>query len=428
MSRNIGRYTVLGRLGQGGMGTVYKVRHRELGRIMALKLLQPNDLLVQIMGAEAVQAAFLREARLMAACDHRNLATVWDLDQDQGRFFMVLEYMCMNVGALIGEGMVAEAPTRAMSPLLALDVVRQTLAGLGFLHRAGVVHRDVKPANLLLASDGVIKVIDLGLSRMRGETGIRSRGLKVGSPYYCAPEQEDDPGRAGPAADLYSAGVLLHRLLTGMLPDGGPVAAPLFTPPWIEFFRQALAEDPEDRFADARIMRDFLDLLEEDLRSRSDADCMLPEPACTVLGQLRSRPLRTGVFPRPFPFLDGLNRPLAFHQGGLKEVEDGELDVCTGLVWGHVSPWPMTWDEARAFVAESGKEWRLPTVDELVSLLRPAQGPDGCCPWPFPDRHLWLWTADRRSFCSAWFVDLSSSAVLYQDTTCRFHARPVRPA
>ena len=220
MSRNIGRYTVLGRLGQGGMGTVYKVRHRELGRIMALKLLQPNELLVQIMGAEAVQAAFLREARLMAACDHRNLAAVWDLDQDQGRFFMVLEYMCMNVGALIGEGMVAEAPTRAMSPLLALDVVRQTLAGLEFLHRAGVVHRDVKPANLLLASDGVIKVIDLGLSRMRGETGIRSRGLKVGSPYYCAPEQEDDPGRAGPAADLYSAGVLLHRLLTGMLQIG----------------------------------------------------------------------------------------------------------------------------------------------------------------------------------------------------------------
>ncbi len=87
---DIGRYTVLGPLGRGGMGGVYKVGHRELGRIMALKLLQPHELLTGLMGEEAVRAAFLREARLMAACDHRNIASVWDLDEDRGRPCMVL--------------------------------------------------------------------------------------------------------------------------------------------------------------------------------------------------------------------------------------------------------------------------------------------------------------------------------------------------
>jgi len=421
----IGRYNVLGTLGRGGMGGVYKVGHQALGRVMALKLLQPHQLLNELMGEDKVRSAFLREARLLGSCDHRNIASVWDLDEDRGRPFMVLEYLCMNVADLIGEGRVVENRTRIVPPRTALDFVRQTLNGLEYLHGLGIVHLDVKPGNLMLSGDGTIKLIDLGLSRLRGEAWVKPRGLKIGSPYYAAPEQEGNPENAGERADLYAVGVVLHRLVSGLLPVDGLADLPLFSRAWREFFLRALATDPVARFQDAGAMREALDILEADLQSRSDHDCVLAEPECTVMGTLRSVPLRTGVGPRPFDFLDELYRPLKFHQAELEKVAGGWLDRCTGLVWGPVSPWPMTWDEGVASVADA---WRMPTVEEVVSLLRPGQGLVEFCHRPFEGRYLWVWTGDRRSYTSAWFVDVGGGAVLAQDRSCRFHVRPVRSA
>ena len=195
----IGRYTVLGTLGRGGMGGVYKVEHQALGRIMALKLLQPHELLSELMGENKVRSAFLREARILGSCEHRNIASVWDLDEDRGRPFMVLEYLCMNVGNLIGEGRVVEKATRIVPPRTALDFVRQTLDGLEYLHGLGIVHLDVKPGNLMLGSDGTIKLIDLGLSRLRGEAWVKPRGLKI-PPHQPAPQHAQPPRRVLDAA------------------------------------------------------------------------------------------------------------------------------------------------------------------------------------------------------------------------------------
>jgi len=342
---DIGRYTVLGPLGRGGMGAVYKVRHQGLGRIMALKLLKPHELLVELMGEDAVRAAFLREARILAACEHRNVAAVWDLDEDRGWPFMVLEYLCMNVGALIGENRVVENPTRLVPPLTALDFVGQALDGLQYLHDLGIVHLDIKPGNLMLGSDGTIKLIDLGLSRLRGEPWVRPRGLKIGSPYYAAPEQVNHPEQADERADLFAAAVVLHRLVTGVLPVDGTATGTFVSEGWREFFVRALDPDPDRRFQSARHMRQALNALGADLRGREDDGCVFREPVCAAPGPLRSTPLRTGVVSRPFAFLDELFRPLRYQQAELEEVGDGWLDRCSGLIWGPVSPWPMTWDE-----------------------------------------------------------------------------------
>lgn len=429
---DIGAYTILGRLGRGGMGGVYKVRHRALGRIMAMKRLQPHELLVDLLGVDEVRRRFVHEARLMAACEHRNIASVWDLRDEGADLFMVLEYLCMNLGTLIGESGVVEAPSRPVPAAKALDFVRQTLGGLDFLHRRGIVHRDVKPFNLMLGSDGGIKIIDLGLSSVRGETLATPRGLKIGSPYYAAPEQERAPDHAGPRADLYSVGAVLHRLVCGLLPPepGQPHDAAVLSGAWADFFGQALAVRPDERFADARAMRRALDGLEADLVARREPECVWREPSDSH--RPRAASIRTGVRPaQPFLFLTPLFQPRVFHAPDLTPVADGWLDRTTGLVWGRISALPLTWDEASQDTArlarDSGLAWRMPTVEEVVTLLEPDTTLETFCPaGQFSGEHLWLWTGDRRGFTSAWFVDVVSRAVLAQDMTCRFHVRPVR--
>ncbi len=418
---DIGRYRVLGRLGRGGMGGVYKVRHRELDRIMALKLLEPREPLTTLMGEEGVRTAFLREARLLARCDHNHVAGVWDLDQDRGRPFMVLEYLCMNLGSLIGESSTLEDPTRPLPLQRALDFALQTLDGLEYLHDLGIVHLDIKPGNLMLDSQGRIKIIDLGLSRTPERRRSTPRGLKIGTPGYCPPEQETSPDRADHRADLYALAVVLHRLVTGRLPD----AQTRSHRGWEDFFDRALASAPRDRFPHAPAMRTALAGLRDNL---PHDDCPLPQATCTMSAPLRATPVRTGVTPTPFPFLDALFRPIRHHDGVLEPGRDGWLDRCTGLVWGDVSRWPMAWDRALDYAAEHGPGWRLPTVDELVSLLRTNLDPAQFCQRPFDDRYLWIWTGDRRSYTSAWFVDVGGGAVLARDMTCHFHVRPVRRA
>lgn len=423
---DIGRYTVLGRLGRGGMGTVYKVRHRELGRIMALKLLAPREMLDELMGAEAVRNAFLREARLMGSCEHHHVAAVSDLDADRERPFMVMEYLGMNLGVLIGERDRQESATRPVPLFRALDFVRQMLDGLEYLHDHGIVHLDIKPANVMLDSLGTIKIIDFGLSRLHDHDWRVPKGVKIGTPGYCPPEQEQRPHDADNRADLFAAAVVLHRLLTGHMPGAGPFST-LSEVLW-DFFSTALAANPRDRYPNAATMRCALDTVASRLAENDQTTCVASEAQCRQFGPLRAQPIRTGVDPHPFGFVDDLFRPLQYHDGTLEPVADGWLDSCTGLVWGEVSPWPMTWENARRHAEGLSPEgiWRLPTVEELLSLVRPDDPLSHFCRRPFDGRYLWVWTADRRSFTAAWFVDVGGGAVLAQDMSCRFHARPVR--
>ena len=230
---NLGQYLLLERLGQGGMGEVFKARHRVLDRFVALKVIRPEF----VNHADAVER-FRRECRAAGRLSHPNIVTVHDAHQAGDVHFMAMEYLDgKDLGRLLKEG-------GPLPPGDACDYARQAALGLQHAHEKGMVHRDVKPANLMLTTGGVVKVLDLGLARLRvgadaGATtsDLTRAGSIMGTPDYMAPEQAaGDSAVADGRADVYSLGCTLFHLLTGRPPFPGKtarekIAAHLCQPP-----------------------------------------------------------------------------------------------------------------------------------------------------------------------------------------------------
>jgi serine/threonine protein kinase len=211
----LGPYLLLERLGEGGMGTVYKARHRSMERVVALKIIRPE----RLAQGDALQR-FQREIRALAQLAHANIVTAYHADCAGDTSFLVMEYV---------EGTDLYRLVEASGPLavpLACDFIRQAALGLQHACERGLVHRDVKPSNLLLAQDrAVIKLLDLGLARhetagvsatVPGE--LTREGVMLGTPDYMAPEQAVDPRQADIRADIYSLGCTLYYLLVARPP------------------------------------------------------------------------------------------------------------------------------------------------------------------------------------------------------------------
>jgi serine/threonine-protein kinase len=441
--KHIGRYRVRGLLGKGGMGRVYKVSHPVIPRMFALKTLEPAEALARLLGPARLRSLFVDEIRRMADLDHPHIIGVLDADIDATPPFYVMDYHCRNLGQVIGETFRTEAPTRPLPVTRAVVYVRQVLRGLTRLHHAGIVHRDIKPFNILLTAADQVKICDFGLSLLRGERFPAPPTLKVGSPYYAAPEQEEDPDEAGITADLYSAGVMLYRMLSGRLPER-PQAAPLsrwqpdLDDAWDVFFEHALAPDPAARFPQAGAMHDDLAALTADWQARWQATCgPLPDAAPRAraaaaghAASVRALPLKTGPRTSPSRFgLDKLWRPRVYPSPSFVPEADARVlcDTRTGLAWQRGgSPFALDWRQAREYTARLNREgfggrhnWRLPTIAELITLLQPnPTGRDHCLPPVFDRRPHRLWSSDRRTFTSAWHVDLEMGFVSWQDLTC----------
>jgi len=452
--RTIGKYEILGLLGRGGMGAVYKVRLPGAGRIMALKLLAPRENLVDLLGAEEVARRFLDEARALGGLEHENIVRVCDFDHHQGRPFFVMEHYCDNLSVLIGEADRVETPTRRLSLSRAVSYARQTLSGLARLHHAGIVHRDVKPGNLLISGDDIIKIADFGLSAVRGRGAKGPKSLKIGSPFYCAPEQERDPAAAGPPADLFSASVTLERLLTGLIPKepGGRATKPSrlnadLDADWDAFFEKGRRPDPRQRFQSAKDMIRALDALHAAWSERIDAVCRLEEGpeyfgkhlvfARPVPGSLRAAPVKAGPAQARQAFaVDMLLRPKPYLENDFADNGDATVsDAASGLMWQKGgSDYPVNFAEARdhawqlnemAFAGHT--DWRLPTVAELLSLIRPEPKRGGhCLPNALTPIARRLWSADARSFVSGWFADVDTGFIGFADHSCRLGVRAVR--
>ena len=261
-----GKYEILGKIREGGMGAVYKVRHRLLDEIRVVKVVRP-----QVEGKSAAAERFLREAKVAIRLRHPNIATLYDFAvDDEGIAFIVMEH-------IDGWSLLDVLQSYGPPPLpLTLEIARQTLRALAYLHRQQIVHRDISPDNVMLARDGdgrpLVKLIDLGIAKAVGATadGLTTTGIFLGKPRYASPEQFEGRG-IGPQSDLYSFAVVLYELLTGRCPVHGQdapsfMAGHLLRPP-LEFDEvdpkgtvpddlravvlQALAKKPQERMPGA---------------------------------------------------------------------------------------------------------------------------------------------------------------------------------
>lgn len=449
--KTIGKYIVCGLLGRGGMSVVYKALLPVVNKVVALKLLNPHPMLADLLGEVPIAERFRAEAVLMASFRHLHLVEILDFDFAEGRPFFTMEHYPRSLGMLIGEGVRTDAECRVLPLEQALRYGRELLLGLGRLHRAGWVHRDIKPHNLLLDDEGRLKISDLGLSKLRGEgAAALPPGLIVGSPFYAAPEQVKDAEDVDFRADLYAAGVVIHRLVTGRFPEDlqGARASrfhPDADPAWDAFLAKSVHADPERRFSRAEEMLDALEALGESWRDKKSSFCaqfafLAPEgrdESGEGDGPIRSTPVK--VTPKLAPEVfscDPLWRPLRFRSSqSLQQTGRGTVrDLSTGLVWQSPGPPdPMNWRDAQTYVERlrTGSHggvgtWRLPTVDELFTCLDPPHlNSSHCAPSAFESGKTCLWSCDRSSFMGAWYVDMELGFASWADQSSLFFVRPV---
>ena len=206
-----GRYRVLRKIGGGGMADVYLCEDLTLGRRVALKVL-----LQRFLDDPKFVERFRREAKAAAGLNHPNLVSIYDWGEVDGTYFIVMEYV---------EGETLKDLVRRQGRLGGNEAVRislQLLAALEFAHRTGIVHRDIKPQNVMLDRDGNVKVMDFGIARA-GDSGMTEVGSILGTAQYLAPEQARGQ-RVDERSDLYSVGIVLYEMLTGTVPFKGDSA------------------------------------------------------------------------------------------------------------------------------------------------------------------------------------------------------------
>ena len=263
-NRRIGDYEVLGVLGSGGMGKVFKVRNVISDRVEAMKILLPD-----LAGQQELADRFLREIKLLASLDHPNIAQLRTALTLSNRLVMVMEYV-------EGTTLAARLEQGPIPPDEAVGYVKQVLGALAYAHGRNVIHRDIKPANMMLTPGGTVKLMDFGIARASGDASMTTTGTTVGSLFYMSPEQVKG-GAVDSRSDLYSLGVSLYEMVTGQRPFKANSDYSLMTAQLQErpkppselqpglpgqlngIILHAMSKEPSDRFQSAEEFRQALD-------------------------------------------------------------------------------------------------------------------------------------------------------------------------
>jgi serine/threonine protein kinase/formylglycine-generating enzyme required for sulfatase activity len=310
----LGQYVLLDRLGEGGMGEVFKARHTTMGRVVAIKLIHKD----RLTDTTAVKR-FHREIQAAAQLAHPNVVHAYDADQVDGTHIFVMEYIeGIDLAKLVKE----KGPVPIEE---ACDYIRQAALGLQHAHEKGMVHRDIKPQNLLLAKNGTVKILDMGLARVarpdsdEASTTLTKEGAVMGSLDYIAPEQAMDSHTVDNRADLYSLGCTFYLLLTGKVPfPGGDALAKLMkhkleepvpveklrpdVPPGLAaIVRKLMAKQPEERYQTPAEVAEALTPFSHALKAASAlVACPLPAASAwntaTEAGSRPAAPASTQTF------------------------------------------------------------------------------------------------------------------------------------
>ncbi|NQV72617.1 serine/threonine protein kinase [bacterium] len=262
--QTISHYEILEQLGAGGMGVVYKARDTKLDRIVALKFLP-----AALSRDENVKARFIQEAKAASSLDDPHICTIFDIaEAPDGQLFIVMAYYD---GTTL-QGLIEK---RRINIDDAASIARQMAKGLASAHDAGIVHRDVKPANIMITSKGMVKILDFGVAKLNESSDLTREGSTIGTASYMSPEQAKGESLDA-RSDIWSIGAVLYEMLTGERPFGGGYEAAvaysiinqdppdiLATRPdtpqgLIDIVNKALSKDAAKRYSDARAFADEL--------------------------------------------------------------------------------------------------------------------------------------------------------------------------
>ncbi|MGE5573143.1 MAG: Stk1 family PASTA domain-containing Ser/Thr kinase [Bacteroidota bacterium] len=270
------RYRILSRVGEGGMAEVYRARDSVLNRIVAIKVLRP-----QFASDEEFVERFRREAQAAASLSHPNIVSIYDVGRDGDRYYIVMEYVSgRSLKDLIRE-------QGSLPPDRAAWIASQILAALDHAHENNIVHRDIKPHNILVTPEGRVKVTDFGIARATSTSALTETGTIIGTVNYFSPEQAKGEA-AGVGSDIYSLGVVLYEMIAGRVPFRGdtPIAIALQhlqseaippselnprVPPALDrIVMKALEKDPSRRYRHARDMMRALDMYSSSLKGPAE--------------------------------------------------------------------------------------------------------------------------------------------------------------